>query len=275
MHQSPLLFLIRQEYASRYQTEYHPYQRTMTEQLYSPVHPVPRVFAGLLTDLDNTLYDFAAAQEEACRAVIRIAGRGDIEGLIRAFLFSPQGVAGPEPVREYLRCQGIEDEGIILSAMSGYETVKREAIIPFPGVVETLILIHTAGIQIGAVTNASAAHARERLGRIGVLDLFSTLVSPDTSGLKKPDPAVFLRAAISLGLPATRICMIGDNLVNDIGPAQELGMFTVHARYGDRLPPEFAGDAIPDLVADSFSALIPVLGLSGHGSGSQGSHQQE
>jgi len=38
-------------------------------------------------------------------------------------------------------------------------------------------------------------------------------------------------------------------------------MYAVYARYGDRLPPEFAGDAIPNAVIDSFSEIIEILGL--------------
>ena len=226
-----------------------------------PEYPECRSFSGLLTDLDNTLYDFAAAQESACQAVIRVAGTGDYQGLIRAFLFSPHGVESHTPIRTYLQDMGITDEVVIRNACSEFETVKKSAIVPFPGVVETLRIIHAAGIRIGAVTNASSAHARERLVRIGVRDLFVSLISPDSSGLKKPDPAMYQRAADELGVPVTRICVIGDNRVNDIAPALSLGMFTVHARYGDRLPSEFAGDAIPDAVVDTFTGLIPILGL--------------
>jgi HAD superfamily hydrolase (TIGR01662 family) len=220
-----------------------------------------RIFSGLLTDLDNTLYDFAAAQEAACEAVIRIAGTGDCQGLIQAFLFSPHGVTSPAPIRSYLQGLGISDEDHIIRACVEYETVKKNAIIPFPGVVETIRLIHDSGIRIGAVTNASFRHASERLDRIGLSELFSSLVCPDISGLKKPDPAAFQWAAEEIGIPAEQICVIGDNLVNDIAPAQALGMFTVHARYGDRLPPEFSGGVIPDTALDSFSGLIQVLGL--------------
>ena len=226
-----------------------------------PKHPDYRSFSGLLTDLDNTLYDFAAAQEYACQAVIRVAGTGDYQDLIRAFLFSPHGIESHLPIRTYLQDLGISDETVIRNACSEFETVKKTAIIPFPGVVETLRIIHAAGIRIGAVTNASSAHAGERLVRIGVRDLFVSLVSPDSSGLKKPDPAMYQRAADELGVPVSRICVIGDNRVNDIAPALILGMYTVHARYGDRLPPEFAGDAVPDAVVDTFTGLIPILGL--------------
>lgn len=227
----------------------------------SLVPTASRIFSGLLTDLDNTLYDFAAAQEAACLAAVRIAGAGDCEGLIRAFLFSPQGVANTDPIRIYLMQQGVCDDSRIAAACMAYEAAKKEAIIPFPGVPETLRKIHACGITIGAVTNAHYNQARERLELIGVSDLFTSLVCPDVSGCKKPDPVIYIRAAEEIGVAASRICVIGDNLVNDIGPARSLGMFTVHAKYGDRLGPEFSGGIVPDQVLYSFSGLVEVLGI--------------
>lgn len=218
-------------------------------------------FKGLITDLDNTLYDFSAVQESACRAVIRVIGVGDLQGLVRSFLFSYHGVESPDAVREYLNELGIVDEEIITLACHEYEQTKMSSLVPFPGVVDSIIRIVNAGIRIGAVTNASSKHATDRLNRIGLQAHIPILASPDLCGLKKPDPMIYQKAAVKMGIPVSSICVIGDNLVNDIAPAQSMGMFAVHARYGDRLPTEFAGDAVPDLVLDSFSGILDILGL--------------
>ncbi|MFH0967696.1 MAG: HAD family hydrolase [Methanobacteriota archaeon] len=212
--------------------------------------------------MDNTLYDFSAVQEAACRAVIRVIGMGDEQSLIRTFLFSSHGVESHDAIREYLSDLSINDETTITSACHQYEQTKINSLIPFPGVVESIIHIYNAGIRIGAVTNASSDHARDRLMRIGLQAYVPILASPDLSGLKKPNPAMYQKAADEMGLPASSICVVGDNLVNDITPAQTLGMFAVYAHYGDRLPVEFAGDAIPDAIIESFSGIIDILGLS-------------
>lgn len=59
-------------------------------------------FLGVLVDLDNTLYDFGTAKEEACRQVVNAVGTGTVDDLIRAFLFSPYGVESPKLFRPFL-----------------------------------------------------------------------------------------------------------------------------------------------------------------------------
>jgi putative hydrolase of the HAD superfamily len=213
-------------------------------------------------DLDNTLYDFSTVQEAACRAVIRVIGAGDYKSLIRAFLFSTHGVESQEAIREYLYEVGIFDEAVFTIVCNEYAQKKAEILVPFPGVIESINRIHKSGIKIGAITNASSHHARNRITQLGLQALIPVLVSPDVCGLRKPDPTMFQKAADEMDLSVSSICMVGDNLVNDIAPAQIIGMYTVYARYGDRLPAEYAGDAIPDAIIDSFPGILDILGLS-------------
>lgn len=218
----------------------------------------------LLVDLDNTLYDFAAAMERASQAVIALIGRGDPGDLIHTLIFSPHGVESNQALVEYLNLQGIEGGQALKSACDEFALIKNQNILPFPGVVAGLKEIHRSGILIAAVTNASIHRAEERLNLIKVRNLFHLIITPECTGKKKPDPKVFLQAAEMVNCPPSRICVIGDNLVNDIAPAQVIGMFAIHARYGDRLPAEFAGDVIPDAVVDLFEDVIPILGISSH-----------
>jgi len=218
-------------------------------------------FLGILVDLDNTLYDFGYAKEEACRRVIQAIGVGTADDLVRTFLFSPYGVESPKAIQSFLSEQGITDADVFMRAVQVYTKTKIEAIEAYPGVYETLLKIHTAGMKIGAVTNASHEHATERLIHIQTADLFDCLVTPDTAGMKKPDPAMFLHAAELLKIQPHQICAIGDNLINDIRPAKEAGMCTIHAEYGNRLPPEYSEGIIADFSISSFSDILPILGL--------------
>jgi HAD superfamily hydrolase (TIGR01549 family) len=219
-------------------------------------------YRGLLTDLDNTLYDFAALQECACDAVIRAIGTGSREDLICALLFSLHGVESFEAIRDYLVSLNITDEEAAMSAFTTYNEAKVRSLKPYPGVIDVLHQLHAAGVRIGAVSNAISTHARTRLAGIGTGELIPILITPDICGCKKPDPEMFQRAALEIGIPLSQICVLGDNLVNDIAPAQALGIYSVHARYGDRLPAEFAGDAIPDAVIDTFTELLEIFGIT-------------
>ena len=218
-------------------------------------------FLGVLLDLDNTLYDFASAKEKACTEVTRFIGEGDPDDLISAFLFSPHGVENPVVIHLWLRDKGITDETVISGAIEIYLETKASAIIAYPGVIETLRKIHSSGLKIGAVTNASYEHANNRLVHIGIQNFMSCLVTPDTSGLKKPDPEMFIYSAEHLKVQPHQVCAVGDNLINDIRPAKQAGMCTVHAAYGNRLPPEYSEGIVADFTIQSFPELLPVLGI--------------
>ena len=218
-------------------------------------------FLGVLVDLDNTLYDFATAKEQACREVTRYIGEGDPCELISAFLFSTHGVENPVVIHSWLRSLGISDEKIILGAVEVYLETKASAIKAYPGVIETLRKINSSGLKIGAVTNASYEHAHDRLVHIGINNFMNCLVTPDTSGLKKPDPEMFIYSADHLKVQPHQICAVGDNLVNDIRPAKQAGLCTVHAAYGNRLPPEYSEGIVADFSIQSFQELRPILGI--------------
>jgi putative hydrolase of the HAD superfamily len=218
-------------------------------------------FLGLLVDLDNTLYDFGTAKEKACRKVVESIGVGSSDDLIRTFLFSPYGVESPKAIQSFLSEHGITDPDIFMTAVQVYTQAKIEAIQAYPGVYETLLQIHTVGLKIGAVTNASSEHATERLNHIQIADFFDCLVTPDNTGFKKPDPAMFLHAASILKIQPHQICAVGDNLVNDIKPAKDAGMCAIHAEYGNRLPPEYSDGITADFSISSFSDILPILGI--------------
>lgn len=218
-------------------------------------------FRAVIVDLDNTLYDFGAAKEAACQKVVSVIGKGSADDLIRAFLFSPYGVESPKAIQSFLEELNIYNPELFNTAVQTYIQAKMEAIKAYPGVYETLLQIHKAGLKVGAVTNASNEHAKERLIHIQVAEFLDCLVTPDNSGLKKPDSAMFLHAASLLRVQPHQICAIGDNLVNDIRPAQEAGMCTVHAEYGNRLPLKYSEGITADFSISSFSDILSIIGL--------------
>ncbi|NLV27506.1 MAG: HAD-IA family hydrolase [Methanomicrobiales archaeon] len=218
-------------------------------------------FRALLVDLDNTLYDFGKAKESACEEVVKLVGKGTTDDLIREFIFSPYGVESPYAIQSFLSRQDIHDPEIFNQVVTAYTQAKINAIVAYPGVYETLLQIQAAGIKVGAVTNASEEHATERLIHIQVAGLLDCLVTPDNSGLKKPDSKMFLHAASLLSVQPHQICAVGDNLVNDIRPAKEAGMCTIHAEYGNRLSIEYSEGIVPDFSILSFPDILPILGL--------------
>jgi HAD superfamily hydrolase (TIGR01458 family) len=78
----------------------------------------------------------------------------------------------------------------------------------------------------------------------------------------KPAPEFFESGLDSLGLPAERVAMVGDDLDHDVLAAQTLGMTGVLTRTGKFLQEHLdaAGDR-PDHVVDSIADVPAALGL--------------
>jgi HAD superfamily hydrolase (TIGR01458 family) len=74
----------------------------------------------------------------------------------------------------------------------------------------------------------------------------------------KPSPSFFDSALRLLGLPADRVAMVGDDIVNDILGAQASGLTGVLVRTGKFMPSDLSkGD--PDHVLGSFAELPSLL----------------
>lgn len=77
----------------------------------------------------------------------------------------------------------------------------------------------------------------------------------------KPMPPFFRQALRDLGLPPRQVVMVGDDALNDLAPARQLGLRTVLVRTGK--PVGAADEAHADIVLDSVAALPGALGIEG------------
>lgn len=62
---------------------------------------------AIIFDLDNTLFDFVAAKQHACREVAKFLGRDDWEALFSCFLNSPHGFESHENIKDYFDLCGL------------------------------------------------------------------------------------------------------------------------------------------------------------------------
>lgn len=74
-----------------------------------------------------------------------------------------------------------------------------------------------------ALLSNTQSFGMEAVTASGVLERFDALVLSYLHGLAKPDPAFFAAAARELGLPPSRLVMIGDSLDRDLVPARAAG----------------------------------------------------
>ena len=69
--------------------------------------PLPVRIRAIIFDMDNTLFDFVAAKQHACREVAKFIGRDDWEALFSCFLDSPHGFESHENIRDYFDLCGL------------------------------------------------------------------------------------------------------------------------------------------------------------------------
>jgi putative hydrolase of the HAD superfamily len=78
------------------------------------------------------------------------------------------------------RC--VYSEQAYLDCCDLYEKIKLETIDPYPNVAETLYQLKKMGFSLGVVTDAHIGHARSRLVKTSLFDLFDVLVTADMTG---------------------------------------------------------------------------------------------
>ena len=89
---------------------------------------------------------------------------------------------------------------------------------PLPGTPETLGRLRDAGLALACISNWDLSLAAQ-LGRAGIADYFTEIVSSAEAGAAKPDPAVFATALARLGVDPARALHIGDGEADREGAA--------------------------------------------------------
>ena len=85
-----------------------------------------------------------------------------------------------------------------------------------PGARETLLALRGRGLELAVVANWDCA-LPDHLERVGVADLFGTIVTSAEAGVPKPDPAVFRLALGRLGVAPERALHVGDEPADEEG----------------------------------------------------------
>ena len=105
--------------------------------------------------------------------------------------------------------------------------------VPYADTRATLEAVRRRGLKVGIVSNVPA-DLRPVFAKHGINDLVDSYTHSFEVGAEKPDPAIFLAAAKSLGVKPSETLMVGDHEV-DRG-AERAGMRVLI------LPAEFEGD---------------------------------
>jgi phosphoglycolate phosphatase len=134
-------------------------------------------------------------------------------------------------------------------------TSKRSVL--YPGVVEGLDYLQSAGFKLGCVTNKDAQFTIPLLKELGLHDRFAVIVCGDSLPEKKPSPLPLLHAAEQLATSPARSLMLGDSM-SDVKAARAAGFQIVCMSYGYNHGVDIR-DSEPDAVIDSMAELPGLL----------------
>lgn len=129
----------------------------------------------------------------------------------------------------------------------------------FPQVKETLAALRAQDLPLAIVTNKPTPFVAPLLQSLGIADDFSLIIGGDDVVVKKPHPAAIFLVLGHFGVLPGQLLFVGDSR-NDILAAQAAGVPNVGMTFGYNYGEPIATSQ-PDLTLDTFSELLPALGL--------------
>ena len=107
---------------------------------------------------------------------------------------------------------------------------------PFAEVPAALAALRAEGVQLVVVSNwDSSLHGV--LAATGLRPLLDAVVTSAEAGMAKPEPAIFARALVVAGAPASSALHVGDSLAEDVAGARAAGIEAVLLVREGRPPP--------------------------------------
>jgi phosphoglycolate phosphatase len=128
----------------------------------------------------------------------------------------------------------------------------------YPGVADTLRLMHAEGWHLAVCTNKLEAPARALLHAFGLDGLIGAVGGGDSFPVRKPDPRHLLATLAAAGGSPDRAVMVGDN-VNDVRAAAGAGVPCIFAAWGYGPPAMAAGAAATAAAFPEVPALARAL----------------
>lgn len=199
-------------------------------------------------DLDNTLTDFMGMKENAIDAAIG--------AMVDAGLRHPRE-AIKKQIYDIYDKEGIEFQSVFDHALEeligevdfkikaagivGYRRAKEAALVLYPHVRLTLNMLMKRGVRLAVVSDAPREEAWLRLCYLQLHHMFDFVSTFEDAGERKPSPVPFQRALDYFEVAPSETIMIGDWPERDISGADQLGMITVFARYGNTFGTEHSG----------------------------------
>jgi phosphoglycolate phosphatase len=213
----------------------------------------------VIFDLDGTLADTSADLIEAANHCFRAMGHGDVLHPVEDALTAFRGGRamlrlGFERVRPGFTDADIDAQYPAL--LSAYEDgIDRETRL-YPGAEAAVRRLRADGYATGICTNKPERLAEVLMARLGVRDLFGSLVGADTLAHRKPHPAPYEAAVARAGGDLARSVLIGDT-VTDRDTGRAAGVPVVLVGFGPGGPGVEALE--PDALLPDYADLPRIV----------------
>ncbi|MDD2711640.1 MAG: phosphoglycolate phosphatase [Simplicispira sp.] len=202
----------------------------------------------------NRMLDELALPAIAAPAIEHMVGKGS-EHLLHSVLNHVLSQSGKAPA-------AIEMEALYARAWPSYQQhylhINGQFASVYPGVLEGLQALHSAGLRLACLTNKPTSFALPLLRAKGLDGFFAHIFGGDAFAKKKPDPLPLLHTCQALGSMPARTLMVGDSS-NDAQAARAAGCPVVLTTYGYN-----HGRPVTEVDADGWVAsLADLLPLPG------------
>jgi putative hydrolase of the HAD superfamily len=137
--------------------------------------------------------------------------------------------------------QGIDWTVLLNDYLHGFQN----HCVGFPNLLNTLTQLKSSGIRIALVSNGYGQFQYDNFKALGVAHLFDEVLISEWEGLRKPEPAIFIRALSKLEVEAEEALFVGDHPENDIKASRAVGIKAAWKR-NDAVSSEVNADVVID-----------------------------
>ncbi|NRD76506.1 pyrophosphatase PpaX [Bacillus sp. BRMEA1] len=138
--------------------------------------------------------------------------------------------------------------------IANHDALVRE----FPGVLETIKILHEKGYKLGVVTTKRYDVAMKGLRLMGLDSFFKVIIAMDHVSKVKPDPEPIFKALEPLGSAPEESLMVGDNY-HDILAGKNAGTKTAGVAWSIK-GREYIAKYEPDYILEHMPDLLTILG---------------
>lgn len=224
---------------------------------------MPKLFDSIEAvafDLDGTLVDTAPDLAAAANMMLTLLGSPPLPELHIPALIGDGIDRFVAKVLLQSRDGTAPDSALLASAAALFRDLYRQHLFQrsrvYPGVMETLRTLESAGVLSCCITNKESTFAVPLLEAAGISEPLAFALCADRAEDRKPSPTLLLRACARLGLKPPRMLYVGDAR-SDIVAARAAGCRVVAVDYGYHRDLPLV-DPQPDGIVSNLTELISL-----------------